>query len=214
MSVQGTVIDWVASHRRHHAHPDAEGDPHSPHGFGDGVLGTLRGLWHAHVGWLLEQGHASEPQRYARDLVEDRGMVLISRAFPALVAAGLVLPAGIAFLVHGTLPAALAGLLWGGLVRVFLLHHVTFSINSLCHVFGRRRFATEDRSTNVFWLALPSLGESWHHNHHAFPRSASHGLRWWELDVSGIVIRLLRRLRLARNVVEIPRERQWQKLAS
>jgi stearoyl-CoA desaturase (Delta-9 desaturase) len=212
MAVQGTVIDWVASHRRHHAHADEDGDPHTPHSFEAGVRGTLRGLWHSHVGWLLEQGHDSDPRRFTPDLLEDRGMVLISRAFPLLVGFGLVLPMAVGFAASGTLAGALTALLWGGLVRVFLLHHVTFSINSICHVFGTRRFATDDRSTNVFWLSLLSFGESWHHNHHAFPRSARHGLRWWELDPGGLAIRALRRLGLAWNVVEITPERQAAKL--
>jgi stearoyl-CoA desaturase (delta-9 desaturase) len=211
LSVQGSVIDWVADHRKHHAHTDVEGDPHSPYGFGEGFRASLRGLWHAHVGWLFEHGHATDGARYAPDLVEDRGMVLIDRAFPLLVAAGLALPAGIGLLATGTAEGALSGLLWGGLVRVFLLHHVTFSINSVCHFFGSRRFATDDRSTNVFWLALPSLGEAWHNNHHAFPRSAHHGLRWWEVDLGGLIIRALRRLGLAWDVVEIPAERQRQR---
>jgi stearoyl-CoA desaturase (delta-9 desaturase) len=212
MAVQGPVIDWVADHRKHHAHTDVEGDPHSPHvGHGDGVGGVLAGLWHAHVGWLfLAQGHADR-RRYAPDLCEDRGMRRISAAFPALVVAGLALPALAGFLVTGTALGAATGLLWGGLVRVFFVHHVTWSINSVCHFLGSRRFAIDDHSTNVFWLALPTMGESWHHNHHAFPRSARHGLRWWEIDVSGLVIGLLERLGLAWNVVRITPERQAQR---
>jgi len=127
---------------------------------------------------------------------------------------GLLIPAGLGYLIDGTLKGALTGLLWGGLVRIFMLHHVTWSINSVCHFFGRRRFAIEDHSTNVFWLALPSFGESWHHNHHAFPRSAVHGLKWWEVDPSGWIIRGMKRTGLAWNVVEITPERQAQKIAS
>jgi stearoyl-CoA desaturase (delta-9 desaturase) len=209
MSVQGPVISWVADHRKHHAHTDAEGDPHSPHlherrGFG----GMLAGLWHAHMGWFLASSDRADPGRYARDLLDDRGMRAISAAFPAIVALGLAIPFAAGLLVTGTLAGGLLGLLWGGLVRVFLLHHVTWSINSVCHFFGSRRFDTEDRSTNVFWLALPSFGESWHHNHHAFPRSAEHGLQRWELDPSSFVIRALERLGLAWNVVRISPERQ------
>ena len=132
LSVQGRVIDWVADHRMHHAHTDVEGDPHSPYGFGTGFLASVRGLWHSHVGWLFTRGHAADGDRYAADLMEDRGMVLISRAFPLIVLAGLAVPAGIGYLVSGTARGALTGLLWGGLVRVFLLHHVTFAINSVC----------------------------------------------------------------------------------
>jgi stearoyl-CoA desaturase (delta-9 desaturase) len=135
-------------------------------------------------------------------------MRLISRHFLLLAAAGLAIPFLLGLGITGELAGGLTALFWGGLVRLFLVHHVTWSINSICHVFGRRRFDTDDHSTNVLWLALPSLGESWHHNHHAFPRSAIHGLRWWEIDVSGLVIRAMRRLHLAWNVVQIPRERQ------
>jgi stearoyl-CoA desaturase (Delta-9 desaturase) len=214
MAVQGPVIAWVADHRKHHAHTDEEGDPHSPHvGRGDGVIGALRGLWYAHMGWLFDAHGRAEAERYARDLVEDRGMRFLSRWFLGVAALGLLIPAGLGYLLDGTLKGALTGLLWGGFVRIFMLHHVTWSINSVCHFFGRRRFAIEDQSTNVFWLALPSFGESWHHNHHAFPRSAVHGLKWWEIDTTAVVIRTLKRLGLAWNVVEISPERQAEKQA-
>ena len=211
LSVEGSVIDWVSDHRKHHAHADDEGDPHSPYGYGTGLRASLRGLWHAHAGWLLAYGHQADAKRFAPDLVEDRGMVLIDRAFLPIVAAGLALPFALGYLVTGGLAGALTALLWGGLARVFLFHHASFSVNSICHFFGRRRFATEDHSTNVFWLALPSMGEAWHNNHHAFPRSAYHGLRWWEIDVSGLVIRVMRRAHLAWNVIEVPPARQRQR---
>src|SRR5215213_10360104 len=208
MAVQGPVMAWVADHRKHHAHADHEGDPHSPHvGHGDGAAGVLRGLWHAHVGWLWsDQGQASA-RKYAPDVYEDRGMpllVLLSLALPAL--------AGWA-LTGGSLAGAATGLLWGGLVRIFMVHHVTWSVNSVCHFLGTRRFETEDQSTNVAWLSLLSFGESWHHNHHAFPRSAAHGLRRWEqlLDPSALVIKGLEKFGLARNVVRIAPERQLQR---
>jgi stearoyl-CoA desaturase (Delta-9 desaturase) len=214
MAVQGPVIAWVADHRKHHAHTDEEGDPHSPHvGRGDGILGAMRGLWYAHMGWLFDAHGRAEAERYARDLVEDRGMRFLSRGFLGIALLGLLIPAGLGYLLDGTLKGALTGLLWGGFVRIFMLHHVTWSINSVCHFFGRRRFDVEDQSTNVFWLALPSFGESWHHNHHAFPRSAVHGLKWWEIDTTAVVIRTLKRLRLAWNVIEISPERQAQKQA-
>jgi stearoyl-CoA desaturase (delta-9 desaturase) len=214
MSVQGSVIAWVADHRKHHAHTDVEGDPHSPHvGHGEGLGGVLHGLWHAHTGWLMRSHGRADWRRYAPDLYEDRGMRLLSRWFPALVVAGLLIPALAGFAISGTLAGAATGLLWGGLVRVFFVHHVTWSVNSVCHYFGSRRFDTADRSTNVFWLALPSLGESWHHNHHAFPRSATHGLRWYELDPSAVIIRALARAGLAWDVVEISPERQRQRIA-
>jgi stearoyl-CoA desaturase (delta-9 desaturase) len=210
MAVQGPVIDWVADHRKHHAHTDEEGDPHSPHvGHGSG----LAGLWHAHVGWLFDSNGMASRRKYAPDLIEDPGMRLLNRGFPWLVGVTLLLPFAAGLLITGTLAGGLTGLLWGGLVRIFLVHHVTWSINSICHFHGTRRFATDDHSTNVWWLSLASLGEAWHHNHHAFPRSAFHGLRWWELDPSGAVIRGMRRVGLAWNVVAIGPERQRQKLA-
>jgi stearoyl-CoA desaturase (delta-9 desaturase) len=215
MSVQGDVISWVSDHRKHHAYTDKEGDPHSPHvGHGEGWLAGLRGLFHAHMGWLFIHHSGAEARRFAPDLLEDRGMRMIGRAFIPLVGLSLALPFGLGYLLTGELAGALTGLLWGGLIRAFLGHHVTWSINSICHFFGRRRFETDDESTNVLWLALPSLGESWHHNHHAFPRSAVHGLRWWELDVSGWIIRAMRRTGLAWNVVRITPERQRAKLAA
>ena len=218
MSVQGPVINWVADHRKHHAHTDEEGDPHSPHvadGHGSGVRGMLYGLFHAHIGWLMTEHGQARRTKYARDLMEDPGMRSIHRAFVPIVLTGFALPALLGFaLTGGEVAGALTGLLWGGFVRVFLLHHITWSINSICHVFGRRRFATDDHSTNVFWLAVPSLGEAWHHNHHAFPRAAVHGLRRTEIDPSGWVIGAMERLGLAWDVVRIAPERQQARLAT
>jgi stearoyl-CoA desaturase (delta-9 desaturase) len=210
MAVQGPVIHWVADHRKHHAHTDEEGDPHSPHvGHGDGVIGVMRGLWYAHVGWLWTENGQAARRQYAPDLMEDRGMRWISRHFVAIIGAGLLIPAVAGFVASGfTLKGFLTALLWGGFVRVFAVHHVTWSINSICHVFGTRRFEVDDKSGNVFWLALPSLGESWHHNHHAFPRSAKQGLRWYELDPSWAIIWTMEKLGLVWNVVRISPERQ------
>ncbi|HEX5375712.1 MAG TPA: fatty acid desaturase [Solirubrobacterales bacterium] len=214
MAVQGPVISWVADHRKHHAHTDEEGDPHSPHvGHGGGVRGVFAGLWHAHSGWLMSTQGRADWKRYAPDLYEDRGMRTISRRFVSLVLLSLALPALAGYALSGTLAGAATGLLWGGLVRIFFVHHITWSVNSVCHFFGTRRFDTEDRSTNVFWLALPSLGESWHHNHHAFPRSAVHGLRRWEIDPSALIIGAMEKLGLAWNVVRISTERQAQRSA-
>jgi stearoyl-CoA desaturase (Delta-9 desaturase) len=206
LSVQGSVMDWVADHRKHHAHTDREGDPHSPHvGHGSG----LSGLWHAHVGWLMETQGQADWKRYAPDLYEDPGMRRIGRRFPALAVLSLLIPAAAGFVLDGfTLDGALRGLVWGGLVRIFFVHHITWSVNSICHFFGSRRFDVDDHSTNVGWLAVLSLGESWHHNHHAFPRSAYHGLRWFEVDPSGLIITGLQRVGLAWNVVRITPERQ------
>ncbi len=204
MAVQGPLADWVADHRKHHAHTDAEGDPHSPHvGEGSG----LRGLWHAHVGWLYRTQGQARTRRYAPDILEDRGLALISRLFGPLVLLSLLIPFLAGLAIHGTVTGALLTLLWAGLVRIFLLHHVTWSINSVCHFFGKRRFDLEDHSTNVAWLALPSLGEAWHHNHHAFPRSAEHGLRRQEIDLSALLIAGLERLGLVEQVVRITPER-------
>jgi stearoyl-CoA desaturase (delta-9 desaturase) len=209
MSVEGPVISWVSDHRKHHAHADEEGDPHSPHvGAGSG----LRGLVHAHVGWLVSEQGTARKRKYAADLMDDPGMRRINRAFPWLVVLGLGLPALAGYLITGRLTGALTGLLWGGLVRVFIVHHVTWSINSVCHFFGRRRFDIEDHSTNVWWLALPTFGESWHHNHHAFPRSAAHGLGRRELDPSAWLIAGMEKLGLVWNVIRITPERQAQKL--
>jgi len=214
MAVQGPVIDWVADHRKHHAHTDEEGDPHSPHGHGSGFAGMVRGLLYAHMGWLLDTQGQARKRKYAPDLLEDRGMRAINRLFVPLALLGLLVPFALGWAIGGDLRDGLTGLLWGGLVRVFLLHHVTWSINSVCHFFGRRRFETDDHSTNVAWLALPSLGEAWHHNHHAFPRSSRHGLRRLELDPSAMVITAMERLGLARNVIRISPERQQARLAA
>jgi len=214
MAVQGPVMSWVADHRKHHAHTDAEGDPHSPHvGHDGGLRGMLAGLWHAHAGWLMSSQGRADWKRYAPDLYEDPGMRAIARNFVPLVIVSLLLPALLGYLATDSLTGAATALLWGGLVRIFFVHHVTWSVNSVCHFFGSRRFDTDDRSTNVFWLALPSLGESWHHNHHAFPRSAVHGLRRWEIDPSALIIGAMERVGLAQNVVRISASRQAERSA-
>jgi stearoyl-CoA desaturase (delta-9 desaturase) len=214
MAVEGSVITWVADHRKHHAFADEEGDPHSPHvDRKPGVLGALHGLYHAHLGWMITGGgHGrASAHRYAPDLVKERPIRWVNRTFGMWVGLTLLLPALVGFALTGfTLAGALTALLWGGLVRVFLLHHVTWSINSVCHFFGRRRFDTDDESRNVFWLALPSLGEAWHHNHHAFPTSAFHGLRPLEklADPAGLAIVGMEKLGLIWNVVRVSPEKQ------
>ena len=212
MAVQGPVIAWVADHRKHHAHTDEEGDPHSPHvSPAGGVQSVLAGLWHAHTGWLMSSQGRADWKKYAPDLYEDKGMRFINRHFGFFVLLSLAIPALAGLLVTGTVTGALTALLWGGFVRIFFVHHITWSVNSVCHFLGTRRFDTDDHSTNVFWLALPSLGESWHHNHHAFPRSAVHGLKRWELDPSALIIVTMEKLGLARNVVRITPERQAER---
>jgi len=195
MSFQGEVIGWVATHRRHHAFADRPGDPHSPYRYGAGLAGQLRGLAHAHTGWLLRDD-PTPAERYAPDLLADRGMRAVSAAFPALCALSLALPFGAGWLIGGTWRAALLGLLWAGLVRVTVLQHVTWSVNSLCHMFGSRPFATRrhDRATNLWPLALASFGESWHNMHHSDPGCARHGAEPGQIDISAAVIRLFERL--------------------
>jgi len=190
MAVQGPAITWAVDHRTHHANSDKEGDPHSPHhGFGNGIGGQLRGLLHAHMGWMFTHRQALERARMGRDLVEDKLVSFVDRTFLLWAVTGFVVPFALGWaLTGGTWRGAFTGLLWGGLVRLFLNHHVTWSVNSICHYFGRRPFAAYDLSTNNWVLALPSLGESWHHNHHVFPTSAFHGLGRTQIDVSGLVI--------------------------
>jgi len=209
MAIEGPPIEWVANHRKHHTYSDQEGDPHSPHvNFAGGVLGSLRGLWHAHLGWVFGGGMANEA-RYAPDLLADPVVRFIDRTFALWVLAGLAVPFGLGFAITGgSIDGALTGLLWGGAVRVLVLHHVTFAINSLCHFFGNRDFDTTDRSTNLAWLAPLSFGESWHNNHHAFPRSARHGLGRRQLDLSAILIAGLSRVGLAWDVVVVSDERK------
>jgi stearoyl-CoA desaturase (delta-9 desaturase) len=191
MAIQGPAITWAVDHRTHHANSDKEGDPHSPHhGFGGGIGGQLRGLLHAHMGWMFTHRQALERARMGRDLVEDKLVRFVDRTFVLWAVMGFVLPFVLGFLLTGgTWRGAFTGLLWGGLVRLFLNHHVTWSVNSICHYFGRQPFAAYDLSTNNWVLALPSLGESWHHNHHVFPTSAFHGLGRTQIDISGLVIR-------------------------
>ncbi|HXR59875.1 MAG TPA: acyl-CoA desaturase, partial [Solirubrobacterales bacterium] len=201
-AIEGPVISWVADHRKHHTFSDEHGDPHSPHvDHGGGWTGAMKGLFHAHLGWIFIHTQRGNKERFAPDLIKDPVISWVDRTFLLWAIAGLLLPFALGWAIGGTLFAALTGLLWGGLVRVFVLHHFTYSINSLCHVFGNRDFETTDESRNLALIALPTLGEAWHNNHHAFPTSAAHGLRWWEIDLSSLVIRGLERAGLVWDVV-------------
>jgi stearoyl-CoA desaturase (delta-9 desaturase) len=184
MSVEGPALQWAATHIKHHALSDREGDPHSP----------VDGFFHAHIGWMFVED-LGDPNRYCPHLKKDKLIVFLSRTFLLWVVLGLVIP----FALGGW-----TGLLWGGLVRIFLTHHVTWSVNSVCHTFGKRAFETTDRSRNEWVVGLLGFGEGWHNNHHAFPRSAFHGLHWWQVDVSGYLIWSLERLGLAKEVYRVP----------
>lgn len=183
MSWEGPALEWAATHIKHHAHSDRDGDPHSP----------VEGFFHAHVGWLFRDEKA-DPNVYCRNLVKDPIVVFVSRTFLLWASLSLIIP----FLIGGW-----TGLLWGGLVRIFLTHHVTWSVNSVCHTFGKREFETNDQSRNEWLVGLLGFGEGWHNNHHAFPRSAFHGLHWWQFDFSGYVIYTLERFGLARDVYRV-----------
>ncbi len=183
MAVEGPALEWAATHIKHHAHSDREGDPHSP----------VEGFWHAHMGWMFNRSFA-DPNIYCRNLVKDPIVVFVSRTFIFWVILSLAIP----FAIGGW-----TGLLWGGLVRIFLTHHITWSVNSVCHTFGKREFETRDQSRNEWIVGLLGLGEGWHNNHHAFPRSAFHGLHWWQFDLSGYVIWTLERVGLVRDVYRV-----------
>lgn len=184
MAIAAPPIEWAATHLKHHARSDREGDPHTP----------AEGLFHSHMGWLLKDRFA-DPRVYCPHLLTDRSVMLVNRSFPLWAMLSLLIP----FVIGGW-----TGLLWGGPVRIFLVHHAMFSVNSLGHAFGKREFETNDRSHNSWLVALLAFGEGWHNNHHAFPRSAFHGLRWWQLDLSGYVIWILERLHLVYGVCRVP----------
>jgi stearoyl-CoA desaturase (delta-9 desaturase) len=199
MAVEGSLLRWVANHRKHHQHSDQPGDPHSPHLHGAGFLNMLRGLWEAHVGWIFQPA-ARGLHKYIADFQSDRFLRTISALFPLWVLLGLLIPAGLAALITHTWTGALLGFVWGGLVRIFFVHHVTWSINSVCHIWGTRPFRSHDHSRNNPILGVVAFGEGWHNNHHAFPSSARHGLHWWQIDVSYFVIAAMSRVGLAWNV--------------
>jgi stearoyl-CoA desaturase (delta-9 desaturase) len=207
MAVEGPIVRWVADHRRHHAFADKQGDPHSPHlseRSGRGEI--LRDLWYAHIGWFFDR-EKTRVSKFAPDLLADRTIRAIDRLYLVWVAASLALPAGLGWILTGTAAGALSALLWGGFVRIFFVHHSTWSINSICHTFGQRPFDTHDRSANTWWLAIPALGEAWHNAHHAFPTSARHGLGRFEIDLSAGLIEGLEKIGLAWNI-KMPTARQ------
>jgi stearoyl-CoA desaturase (delta-9 desaturase) len=191
MAAQGPLYYWVAIHRRHHAHNDEPGDPHSPHlDQPGGMRGLASGFWHSHIGWMFSHDATNWP-RYIHDLLRDRMLFTISRLYFFWVFLGLLIPTAIGGLLTESWQGALTGFLWGGLVRIFLVHHAAWSLGSVSHLFGYQEFDTKDHST-IYWVtALPTFGESWHNNHHAFPYSATHGLRWWQFDVNATFIRCL-----------------------
>ena len=199
MAAQGGALYWASTHRRHHAFSDKEGDPHSPRLSGSGLRGALAGLAHAHMGWLFRPVQ-SDWLRYVPDLIRDQRLFRLNQLYFVWVGVGLILPAVAGLLYYGDGTGALKGLLWGGLGRIFLVHHAVWGINSLCHRFGRRPFDTGEESRNLAWMALPSLGGAWHNNHHAFPRTADNRFHWWQFDVCGMVVRGLDRLGLAWDV--------------
>jgi stearoyl-CoA desaturase (Delta-9 desaturase) len=198
MAAQGPLLFWVACHRRHHQHSDTEEDPHSPWQPERGGIGILAGMWHSHVGWMFR--HEPEPWgKYVPDLLRDDLAFRINTTYPIWVVVGLFLPAAIGWAIRG-FAGVWTAFLWGGPVRIFLVHHITWSVNSLCHITGGAPFETCDESRNNAFCAVLALGEGWHNNHHAFPTSARHGLTWWQLDVTYLFIRLMAALGLAWDV--------------
>jgi len=204
VAIEGPVVRWVADHRRHHAFSDREGDPHSPWRYGESVGALTKGLWYAHSGWLFDR-EQTNPRKYAPDLIKDKDVAAVSRYFPALVAASLLVPPLVGGLVTWSWQGALTAFFWASLVRVAMLHHVTWSINSICHAVGKQPFKSRDRSGNVWWLAIFSFGESWHNLHHADPTSARHGVLKGQVDLSARVIWIWEKLGWASDV-RWPRE--------
>jgi stearoyl-CoA desaturase (Delta-9 desaturase) len=201
MTMQGPVTQWVTDHRKHHALSDKPGDPHSPHvGHGEGAWGALRGFVHAHVGWMFSNLGMEQGREYGRDLYEDKLVRAIDRMYLLWVVLTLGIPFAIAYAVGGTWEAGVEGLVWGGLIRIAAYQHATFSVNSICHMFGRQDYRSRDEARNNWVVAVLVFGEGWHNNHHAFPVSARHGLTRRQIDLSWLVIRTLERLRLVWNV--------------
>jgi stearoyl-CoA desaturase (delta-9 desaturase) len=209
MTIQGPVTQWVTDHRKHHALSDQEGDPHSPHaGYAPTAFGALRGFAHAHVGWLFRLKGMERGEHYGKDLYEDALIRGIDRLYFLWVFLTFALPFAIGYLVGGlSWQLGFQALVWGGLVRIFAYQHATFSVNSICHLFGRRAYRSRDESRNNWLVAALTFGEGWHNNHHAFPASARHGLDRFQLDIAWWTIRGLERLGLAWDV-RLPSEGQ------
>lgn len=200
MALQGSVIAWVADHRRHHAFTDKPGDPHSPHlEDAEGIKGVLAGLWHAHTGWFFDRDKTNIA-KFAPDLLADKTIARVNKSFPLWAVLSVVLPGLIGLAITRTWIGGLTALIWGGLARIFFLHHVTWSINSICHFYGKRPFKSKDHSTNNWVMALLSFGEGWHNSHHAFPTSYRHGLGRFQFDPSAWFIAGLGKLGLATNI--------------
>ncbi|NER25633.1 MAG: acyl-CoA desaturase [Symploca sp. SIO1C2] len=199
MAAQGPLIYWVSLHRRHHENSDCEGDPHSPHLEKQSNWKQLRGLWQAHIGWMFNHDFPN-PIRYAPDLVRDKTISWVNRYYFIWLLMGLAIPTCIGGVLRGSWDGAFNGFLWGGLVRLFLTENFIWSINSITHVYGCRLFNTNEQSTNNIWLAIPTLGEAWHNNHHAFPHSAKFGLKWWQVDLGYWVIFTLKAVGLAWDI--------------
>ncbi|MBA2740513.1 MAG: acyl-CoA desaturase [Actinobacteria bacterium] len=212
MTVQGPISQWVTDHRKHHALSDKPGDPHSPHvGHGDGALGALRGFAHAHMGWMFSNLGMEQGREYGKDLYEDRVVRWIDRLYLVWVVLTLGLPFLIGYLAGGgSIALGIEAMVWGGLFRIFLYQHATFSVNSICHMFGRREYRTRDEARNNWIVALFVFGEGWHNNHHAFPASARHGLGRLQFDVSWWTIRALEKLGLVWNV-RVPSREQMER---
>jgi stearoyl-CoA desaturase (delta-9 desaturase) len=199
MAIEGPVIRWVADHRRHHAYSDREGDPHSPWRYGNTTGALLKGLFWAHLGWMFDEMHTNR-EKYTPDLMQDKDIRIVDRLFPVWLVVSIFGPPLIAGLIHMSWGAALSAFFWASLVRVFLLHHVTWSINSICHTIGERPFQARDKSTNFWPLAILSFGESWHNMHHADPTAARHGVLKGQLDTSARIISWFEKLGWATDV--------------
>lgn len=204
-AAQGPVTYWASNHRRHHKYVDSDGDPHSPIVDASGPLTGIRGFWHAHMGWLFESD-ITDTVVYGKDLLRDPALTFVNRHYVLWVWLGIAVPGLMGYLLHPSSDCFVDGILWGGLARIFIGQQVTFSINSICHLYGQQPYKTPGDSRNNAWLALPTLGGSWHHNHHAFPFSAVNDIQWWQVDAGGQIVRLFAFFGLVTEVRKPSRE--------